>query len=60
VPPARSKALGTHRGQDLFGLGWLRHLGIRPVALGVTKDGHPKHALSVPSTAELMAFTGKV
>jgi hypothetical protein len=49
---------GAHRGQDQVVLGWLRELGISPVALGITKDGHPKHPLYVPYSAELIGFTG--
>jgi hypothetical protein len=36
--------------------GWLRELGIKPVALGVTQDGHPKHPLHVPYGTEVVAF----
>jgi len=50
--------LGEHRGQDLPVLDWLRELGIRPLALGVTKDGHPRHPLYVSYAAELAAFVG--
>jgi hypothetical protein len=50
---------GTHRSQDLAVLDWLRELGVKPVALGLTKDGHPKHPLYVPYTAEPAAFTGR-
>jgi hypothetical protein len=49
---------GTHRDQDRVVLGWLRELGIQPVALGLTKDGHPKHPLYVPYSAGLVGFTG--
>jgi hypothetical protein len=36
---------GAHMEQDLTVLGWLDDLEVVPVALGVTKDGHPKHPL---------------
>jgi hypothetical protein len=32
---------GAHLDQDLVVTGWLRELGIEPLALGVTKDGRP-------------------
>jgi hypothetical protein len=32
---------GGHLGQDATVLGWLRRLGVRPLALGITRDGHP-------------------
>ena len=45
---------GTHLGQDETVLGWL---GDRPrFALGLTKDGHPKHPLYVPAGAHLAEF----
>jgi hypothetical protein len=50
---------GTHRGQDLAVLGWLRELGVEPLALGVTKGGHPRHPLYVSSGTELVAFAGR-
>ena len=50
---------GTHVGQDLAVMGWLRELGIEPLALGVTMDGHPKHPLYVPYSADLVPFTGR-
>jgi hypothetical protein len=49
---------GAHRGQDQVVLSWLRELGIKPLVLGVTKDGHPSHPLYVPNRAKLVAFTG--
>ena len=51
---------GQHRGQDGVGLGWLRAFGVQPLALGVTKDGHPRHPLYLPKAAELAPFPGCV
>lgn len=45
---------GKHRGQDQVVLRWLDALSITPFALGVTKDGHPKHPLYVPYSVELI------
>jgi hypothetical protein len=50
---------GTHRAQDLVVLEWLDEFGIGPVALGLTKDGHPRHPLYVPYSAELIPFVGR-
>jgi hypothetical protein len=44
---------GSHREQDVAVLDWLANLGIEPVSLGMTKDGHPKHPLYVPYDVEL-------
>src|SRR4051794_33028496 len=51
---------GEHRGQDLTVLGWLKSYGIRPLALGVTRDGHPKHPLYLPKAAELVLYTARL
>jgi hypothetical protein len=40
-------------------LGWLRGLGIKPVALGLTKDGHLNHPLYVPYRVEPVAVEGR-
>ena len=37
-------------------LDWLAGHGILPLALGTTRDGHPRHPLYVPYTAELVPF----
>lgn len=50
---------GEHRGQDLTVLGWLAGYGIEALALGVTRDGHPKHPLYLPKSAEPLPFTGR-
>lgn len=47
---------GVHLGQDRVVLGWLETYGVKPLALGVTKDGHPKHPLYLPRSAEPMAY----
>ena len=50
---------GEHRGQDVTVLVWLEGYGIRPLALGVTRDGHPKHPLYLPKSVEPMPFAGR-
>lgn len=50
---------GSHQGQDQVVLGWLDELGVRPVALGVTKEGHPRHPLYLANSAEIKLFQGK-
>jgi len=47
---------GSHLGQDSTVLGWLAAFGVKPVALGTTRDGHPRHPLYMPYTAELAPF----
>jgi hypothetical protein len=51
---------GEHMGQDLAVLGWLADLGVQPLALGVTKDGHPRHPLYLPKNAELLPFVRRL
>jgi hypothetical protein len=48
---------GTYMDQDLTVLGWIADL-CEPMALGVTKDGNPRHPLYVPYAAELAPFAG--
>jgi hypothetical protein len=50
---------GAYMNQDLAVLGWLTALGVRPFALGLTRDGHPRHPLYVPYSAELVPFEGR-
>ena len=50
---------GTFRDQDQTVLGWLAALGVQPVALGVTKDGHPRHPLYVPYTVRPRRFRSR-
>jgi hypothetical protein len=47
---------GGHQGQDRIVFGWLSRLGVEPVALGVTRGGHPRHPLYLPYSAELVPF----
>jgi len=51
---------GEYRGQDLTVLAWLAEYGIKPLALGMTRDGHPKHPLYLPKSAGPTAFTPRV
>ena len=37
----------------------LSALPLSPEALGLTKDGHPKHPLYVPAAAEPVPFAGR-
>jgi hypothetical protein len=50
---------GEHLRQDSRVLGWLAEFGASPAALGRTKDGHPKHPLYLPKSAELAPFIGR-
>jgi hypothetical protein len=45
---------GAHRGQDQIVLRWLKDQGITPLALGCTRDGHPRHPLYAPYSARLI------
>ena len=56
---AQALVHGSYLDQDRVAMGWLSELGIEPRALGVTKDGHPKHPLYVPYGAALVPFTGR-
>lgn len=47
-------AHGAHLGQDETVLGWIGDQ--RRYALGLTKEGHPRHPLYVQSDAPLVAF----
>lgn len=47
---------GSYRGQDLQVIRMLECASIPMKALGVTKDGHPRHPLYVPYSAELINF----
>jgi hypothetical protein len=49
---------GTWRNQDLTVMGWVRGAGVRPLCLGLTKGGHPRHPLYVPYATEPVAFSG--
>ena len=45
---------GEFMDQDQVVLGWLDTLRIKPLTLGSTRDGHPKHPLYLPKTSELI------
>jgi hypothetical protein len=47
---------GNHIEQDRIVLDWLESKGIQPQALGITRAGHPKHPLYLPSTAQPIPF----
>lgn len=47
-------AHGGHLGQDETALGWIGDR--KAYALGLTKDGHPRHPLYVPAAAQLVEF----
>lgn len=52
-------AWGTHgalhgRGAEVAAL--LREIGVQPLCLGTTKDGHPRHPLYLPQTAQLSEY----
>jgi hypothetical protein len=47
---------GTHRDQDRTVRTWLAAHRVRPQGLGTTRDGHPRHPLYVPYSAELVPF----
>jgi hypothetical protein len=47
---------GAYRGQDLRLLGWLERFSVRPYALSITKDGHPRHPLYVSYSTRLLPF----
>lgn len=43
---------GTYRGRDRQVLATLRECGVTPHVLGLTKDGHPRHPLYMPTAAQ--------
>jgi hypothetical protein len=49
---------GAHRGQDEAVRSWIASL-CQPMCLGITKDGHPRHPLYLPYTAELVPYRGR-
>ena len=52
-------AHGAFMDQDLTVLGWLDNEAIKPVCLGLTHGGHPKHPLYVRADAPLIPFKGR-
>lgn len=50
---------GDHMGQDRVVFGWFDGYDIRPLALGLTRDGHPRHPLYLPKNAELVPFADR-
>ncbi len=52
-------AHGGYRGRDAAVLRLLAEIGVRPLCLGVTKGGHPKHPLFVPAETPLAPFPEK-
>ena len=50
---------GTHLDQDLAVLRLLDSWKVARLALGVTKDGHPKHPLYIRYDAPLLPFVGR-
>jgi hypothetical protein len=47
---------GAHQDQDAEVLRWLRGRAIRLVALGLTRNGHPRHPLYAPYGSRLVNF----
>lgn len=50
---------GDYMGQDLTVLGWIEREACEAVALGVTRDGHPRHPLYIRATAERIPYRGR-
>lgn len=50
---------GEHMHQARTVLGWLDRHGARPLALGVTRDGHPRHPLYLPGNTRTIDFGGR-
>ena len=51
---------GGYRDQDQVVLGWLARLKMRLRALGLTRDGYPRHPLYAPYSAEWIPFSGNL
>jgi len=49
---------GAHLDQDRTVMRMLTALRVRPLAFGLTKQGHPRHPLYLPYTAALTALRG--
>ncbi len=52
-------AHGFHLDQDMKIMALLRALGVRPMCLGVTDGGHPKHPLYIGRDIELEPYKGR-
>jgi hypothetical protein len=50
---------GAYLNQDLTVLGWIEHV-CRPMALGMTRDGHPKHPLYMPYESRLIRLSSRM
>jgi hypothetical protein len=48
---------GAFREQDRTVLGWLHEIGIDLFALGLTRQGHPRHPLYMSYATELIPYT---
>jgi hypothetical protein len=54
-------AHGGFLGQDLEMMGWLDGSpGLKPMCLGVTKDGYPRHPLYIPYSTRLIRYIGRI
>jgi len=51
-------AHGSYMDQDETVFGWIESM-CKPHALGLTREGHPRHPLYVPFKVELVPFTGR-
>lgn len=50
--------LGTLGGRDRQMLDLIRAAGHKPLCLGLSRDGHPRHPLYVPAAAEPVEYAG--
>lgn len=50
---------GVYMDQDRTMLGWIEAEGLKPMALDLTKAGHPKHPLYLSATRRPMPFEGR-
>jgi hypothetical protein len=48
---------GAHLGRDQAVLGWLDGYDIKPLALGITREGHPKHPLYLSYGVPLISYS---
>jgi hypothetical protein len=52
-------AHGNHRDQDLAVRRWLERHPFKLLALGITRDRHPRHPLYLPYGTRLIPFSGR-